>query len=288
MLTLAGLSKRSSLTRRRGLYAALVRGDHELNLIKMAKAIGVSAVQLATDEAVSKQTNAPVGFIGPVQLEGVVGVIGDLAIEGLNDAVCGANDKDTHLTGVSAGRDFIVDAYVDLRLAKPGDECPRCHGTLDGYRGIEVGHVFFLGTKYSESMGCTYLDESGVEKPMVMGCYGIGVSRIMAAAIEQNHDEYGIVWPASIAPFHLTILPLQMNKDEVVDTATALYEQCANAGIEVLLDDRNERAGSKFKDADLLGIPYRITIGSRGLANGVVEAKYEARPMHWKCLSRRC
>ena len=151
-----------------------------------------------------------------------------------------------------------------------GDECPRCAGTLQAYRGIEVGR-FFLGTKYSEAMRCNYLDESGRERPMVMGCYGIGVSRIMAAAIEQNHDESGIIWPIAIAPFHVTLLPLQTNKDEVVAAAQSLYDALKNAGVEVLLDDR-KRAGSKFKDAELIGIPLRIAIGSHGLDNGI-EAK---------------
>ena len=191
----------------------------------------------------------------------------------MTNAVVGANQADMHLIGVSEGRDFSVERFADLRLAADGDACPRCTGTFRGYRGIEVGHVFFLGTKYSEAMRCNYLDESGREQPMVMGCYGIGVSRIMAAAVEQNHDEFGIVWPKSLAPYQIAILPLQMNKQPVVDAAEKLYQDLRERGFEVLLDDRDERAGSKFKDAELIGAPLRIAIGSRGLDGGTIEVK---------------
>ncbi len=255
------------------VHVVLIRGDHELNPIKLSKLLGGAEVVLAEDDVVKQVTNAPVGFAGPIGLNGVSSIVADYAVEGMSDAVVGGNSADSHFLGACEARDFKVDRFADLRMAKGGDDCPRCAGQFQDYRGIEVGHVFFLGTKYSEAMRCHYLDESGRERPMVMGCYGIGVTRIMAAAIEQNHDENGIVWPMSIAPFQVTLLPLQMNKEAVVDAANSLYQKLKNAGVEVLLDDRNERAGSKFKDAELIGIPLRIAIGSRGLDNGIVEAK---------------
>lgn len=255
------------------LYAVLLRGDHELNEIKLKKMLGVQGVALATDPQVVAATGAPVGFAGPVGPLAVKAVVADRAIQGLADGVTGANRADYHLVNVQEGRDFQVSAFHDLRLAKDGDPCPRCSGHLRGFRGIEVGHVFYLGTKYSKAMHCTYLAESGEEKPMVMGCYGIGVTRIMAAAIEQNHDKDGIAWPVAIAPFHVHLLPLQMNVPEVVAAAESLYAQLSDAGVSVLLDDRDERAGSKFKDADLIGMPFRIAIGGRGLQEGIVELK---------------
>jgi len=255
------------------LVAVLLRGDHELNEIKLKKRLGASEVALAHEGQVLQATGAPVGFAGPIGALNVARIIADNAVRGMVDAVTGANQADTHLTGVAEGRDFKVGEFFDLRLAVENDPCPRCGGGLRTFSGIEVGHVFYLGTRYSEAMKATYLDEVGQEKPMVMGCYGVGVTRIMAAAIEQNHDENGIVWPAAIAPFHVHVLPLQMNVPEVVEAAEALYKALSDAGIEVLLDDREERAGSKFKDADLYGIPWRVAIGARGVKEGVVELK---------------
>jgi prolyl-tRNA synthetase len=255
------------------LLAILLRGDHELNEIKLKKRLGANEVALAHEGQVLKATGAPVGFAGPVGSLNVARIIADNAVRGMVDAVTGANQADTHLTGVAEGRDFKVSEFFDLRLAVENDPCPRCSGALRTFSGIEVGHVFYLGTKYSEAMKATYLDEAGHEKPMVMGCYGVGVTRIMAAAIEQNHDENGIVWPAAIAPFHVHVLPLQMNVPEVVEAAEVLYKALSDAGIEVLLDDREERAGSKFKDADLYGIPWRVAIGARGVKEGIVELK---------------
>lgn len=257
------------------LHAVLVRGDHELNLIKVKKLLGADAVDLADDGTVVRATGAPVGFAGPVGLKGVESIIADQAIEGLRDAVCGANVAAQHLVHVDVGRDFTAQ-FADVRLAEAGDPCPRCGGTLRAYRGIEVGHVFFLGTKYSEAMGCTVLDDTGRERPMVMGCYGIGVSRVLAAAVEQNHDENGIVWPANLAPFQVSVLPLQMNKPAVIEAAEQIYDALRAAGIEVLLDDRKERAGAKFNDAELIGAPWRIAIGARGLKGGTVELKPRA------------
>jgi prolyl-tRNA synthetase len=253
--------------------AVLVRGDHELNPIKLAKRLGVPAADMATDAVVKTVTGAPVGFAGPIGLDEEIEVYADYAVQGMHDAIVGGNQVDTHYVGASEGRDFKVTTFADLRLAGAGDACGRCGSAFRSYRGIEVGHVFFLGTKYSEAMRCNYLDESGREQPMVMGCYGIGVSRIMAAAIEQNHDDNGIVWPKSLAPYQVSILPLQMNKEPVVEAAEKLYAELREAGVEVLLDDRKERAGSKFKDAELIGIPLRIVIGSRGLEGGALEIK---------------
>ena len=255
------------------VHAVLIRGDHELNELKLKNFVGAQRLDFAKEADVVRITGAPVGFAGPVNLTGVASIIADHSIEGMSDAVCGANAPDMHMTGVVEGRDFTVSKYGDLRMAQDGDLCPRCASVLKSYRGIEIGHVFFLGTKYSGPMRCNYLDETGREQPMVMGCYGIGVSRIIAAAIEQHHDEHGIVWPMALAPYQVIILPLQMNKPEVVAHAEALYDSLRNNGFEVLLDDRNERAGSKFKDAELMGIPVRIALGSRGLSQGVLELK---------------
>ena len=255
------------------LHAVLLRGDHELNEIKLKKRLGASEVTLAHEGLVQQATGAPVGFAGPVGALKVASIVADHAVAGLVDAVTGANEADTHLTGVVEGRDFQVSGWHDLRMAVEGDPCPRCGGALRTFNGIEVGHVFFLGTRYSDAMKASYLDEAGQEKSMVMGCYGIGVTRIMAAAIEQNHDENGIVWPAGIAPFHVHVLPLQMNVPEVVAAAEQVYKALQDAGLEVLLDDRDERAGSKFKDADLLGLPWRIAVGARGVKEGTVELK---------------
>ncbi len=259
----------------KSLYAALVRGDHELNLVKLRKVIGASEVDLADEADVVRATNAPVGFAGPVNLTGVAGIYADLALRGCRDFATGANEGDAHFIHVDEGRDFTAN-FADLRIAVEGDSCPHCDGKLQVFKGIEVGQVFYLGTKYSKPMGCTYLDEAGEEKPMVMGCYGIGVTRTMAAAIEQHHDEDGIAWPVAIAPFDVTVLPLQMNKDDVIAAAEKLTADLEAAGLDVLLDDRNERAGSKFKDADLIGCPVQLIIGGRALAAGELEVKIRA------------
>jgi prolyl-tRNA synthetase len=192
----------------------------------------------------------------------------------MSDFVVGANEGDMHLTGVNVGRDFAPTAVVDVRTAAAGDACARCAtGHLAAYKGIEVGQVFFLGTKYSVPMGVTFLDQDGQEKPAVMGTYGIGVTRIVASAIEQNHDKDGIIWPVPLAPFEVAVLELQQDDDKVIATAKRLYEELSAAGIEVLYDDRDERAGVKFKDADLIGIPFRLAVGKKGVAEGIVELK---------------
>jgi prolyl-tRNA synthetase len=192
-------------------------------------------------------------------------ILADHEVQGMSDYVIGANVKDQHFTGASHARDFQVDTFADLRQAGAGDACPRCEGKLEVWRGIEVGHVFKLGTKYSAAMNATVLDDQGRERTLVMGCYGIGVGRTAAAAIEQNHDENGIIWPMPLAPFQVIICMLNPNDEEVFRAGETLYQQLSAKGIEVLLDDRDERPGSKFKDADLLGIPLRVNVGARGL-----------------------
>jgi prolyl-tRNA synthetase len=247
----------------------VVRGDHEVNEIRVARHLGVPAVHLASDADVAKATGAPVGFAGPVGFRGKV--VADPAAVAVHDAITGANEKDHHLLHVAFGRDFQAEV-APVRLAAAGDPCPKCGAPLEAYRGIEGGHIFILGTHYSAKMNATFLDEQGKSKPLVMGCYGIGVSRLMATAIEQHHDESGIRWPMAIAPYHAIITPL--GKDApVAEAAEALYAELVRRGVEVLLDDRDERPGVKFKDADLLGIPLRITVGARGLADSVVELK---------------
>ena len=252
--------------------AVLVRGDRDVNEIKLKKALSANQLVLATDAAVKEVTGAPVGFAGPVGL--TAPVYCDLEICALSDFVVGANEADAHLTGVNLERDFTPTACGDYRAAAAGDACARCDtGHLKAYRGIEVGQVFFLGTKYSKPMGVTFLDAEGNDTPCEMGCYGIGVTRIVAAAIEQSHDKDGIVWPVPLAPYEVAVLDLQQDDQNVVATATRIYDGLTAAGVEVLYDDRNERAGVKFKDADLIGLPFRIAVGKKGLAEGVVEVK---------------
>ncbi|MEK6776220.1 MAG: proline--tRNA ligase [bacterium] len=252
--------------------AALVRGDHELNEIKLKNHLGWASIEMADEETVRKVTGGPSGFSGPVGLKGIP-VVADPAVKSISNAVAGANRQDMHLCNVNVPRDFRPDEFKDIRIVKDGDGCPRCSGTLHLSRGIEVGHVFKLGTKYSESMGATFLDEDGKSKPMIMGCYGIGVGRTAAAAIEQNNDQNGICWPLPIAPFSVLVLPLNVKSEEVRGAAEKIYEELNSSGIDTLLDDRDERAGFKFKDADLIGIPLRVVIGDKGLKDGIVEIK---------------
>jgi len=253
------------------VVAGLVRGDHELNEAKLKRMLGAEQVELADPDMVERVTGAPMGFAGPVGLK--IRIIADHAISGMVNVITGGNRADLHLRNVSPGRDFEVETYGDLRVVTPDDPCPRCGGGLTFRRGIEVGHIFKLGTKYSRAMGATFLDESGKDVPIIMGCYGIGVGRTVAAAIEQNYDKDGIVFPIPIAPFEVVILPLQMNEPHVVEAAESLYRSLLDQGVDVLLDDRDLRAGAKFKDADLLGTPVRVTIGSRSLKEGRMELK---------------
>src|SRR3989338_7342529 len=253
--------------------AVLLRGDHELNEVKIAKFFDTTDVQLLSPEEVEKVTGAPSGFSGPVGLKKIQ-IIADHAIKGMVNFVVGGNEKDIHLINVNLSRDFSPAQFADIRKVKEGDGCVRCeNGRLVIVRGIEVGHTFKLGTKYSEAMGATYLDESGRPQHIIMGCYGIGVGRTMAAAIEQNHDKDGIKWPPAIAPFKVIILPLNMDSERTMSKAEVLYKGLEDDGIEVVMDDRDERPGVKFKDADLLGIPYQVVIGDKGLNRGVIEIK---------------
>jgi len=253
--------------------AVLLRGDHELNEVKIAKFFDTTDVQLLSPEEVEKVTGAPSGFSGPVGLKKIQ-IIADHAIKGMVNFVVGGNEKDIHLINVNLSRDFSPAQFADIRKVKEGDGCVRCeNGRLVIVRGIEVGHTFKLGTRYSEAMGATYLDESGRPQHIIMGCYGIGVGRTMAAAIEQNHDKDGIKWPPAIAPFKVIILPLNMDSERTMSKAEVLYKGLEDDGIEVVMDDRDERPGVKFKDADLLGIPYQVVIGDKGLNRGVIEIK---------------
>jgi prolyl-tRNA synthetase len=245
------------------VVAVLMRGDRKLNEIKLCNYLDCTHVQLADETLVRKVTGAPTGFSGPIGLK--CRVIADLDVAVMSDFGLGANEENYHLTGANHGRDFTVEAFVDLREAEAGDACPRCNGRLESWRGIEVGHVFKLGTKYSNAMQASVLDDQGRERILVMGCYGVGIGRTAAAAIEQNHDGDGIIWPLPIAPFQVIITVLNPNDQAVLEAGEMLYEQLLALGIEVLLDDRDERPGGKFKDADLLGIPFRVNVGSRGL-----------------------
>ncbi|MBN1627452.1 MAG: proline--tRNA ligase [Deltaproteobacteria bacterium] len=253
------------------LAAVLVRGDHEVNEAKLRNLLKADQLEMASQETVRSVTGAPVGFAGPVGLK--VKIAADNNIKGMVNFIAGGNKKDLHLKNVNLERDFKVDVFGDLRFITPSDACPRCGSEIRFGRGIEVGHIFKLGTKYSKKMKALFLDEQGIEKEAVMGCYGIGVSRTVAAAIEQNHDNDGIIFPIPIAPFEVLILPLQVNEKDVAEAAESIYKGLMEKGIDVLLDDRDLRAGFKFKDADLLGIPLRVTIGSRELKNGKVEMK---------------
>jgi prolyl-tRNA synthetase len=250
---------------------ALCRGDNEVNEVKLRRAIGAKTARMMTDEEVVVSTGSVAGYVGPVGLKKPLEIVADRGLEAQAGMITGANEADTHLTQVMWGRDVEVPLH-DLRTAEKGDPCGRCSHPFEAARGIEVGHVFFLGTKYSEAMKCTVLDDEGKERIVVMGCYGIGVTRTAAAAIEQNHDADGIVWPAPIAPFTVALVALGAEK-ETVETAERLYRELERAGVDVLFDDRDERPGVKFKDHDLIGCPVRLAVGARGLKEGIVELK---------------
>jgi len=254
---------------------ALLRGDHELNEIKLKNAMGWEDIRLATDDEILDVTGAPVGFLGPIGVKEGLAIVGDLALNGMANCVIGANETDMHYVGANPGRDFVLQRIEDLRNVVAGDACPRCEsGKMEMWRGIEVGHVFKLGTKYSGKLGASYLDADGKENIIFMGCYGIGIGRTVAASIEQNHDENGIVFPIPLAPFHCSVIALNPSKDPgALAAAEEIYFKLEQLGFEVLFDDRDERPGVKFKDNDLIGIPLRIVVGSKGLAEGKVELK---------------
>ncbi|MGE5189161.1 MAG: proline--tRNA ligase [Gemmatimonadota bacterium] len=255
----------------KGDVAVVVSGGYEINEIKVKNRLGAAWIRLAPEERVRELTGAPSGFAGPVGLG--MRVLADLSVRAIASGATGANEKDAHLVGVVPGRDFVPESFADLRLVAEGDACPRCGGELRFSRGIEVGHVFRLGTKYSEALSATYLDASGKERPLVMGCYGIGVGRTAAAAIEQHHDADGILWPISIAPFEVAVVPVNMKNGALVAAAESVAGELDVRGIEVLYDDRDERPGIKFKDADLSGIPLRLTFGEKNLEAGYAEVR---------------
>ncbi|MBU3539352.1 proline--tRNA ligase [Polynucleobacter sp. UK-Gri1-W3] len=256
------------------LFMLLVRGDHELNEVKASKIPGMAESRFASEAEIKQACNAPAGYLGPVGVGSDVTVVADRTVANMADFVCGANDAGHHLTGVNWGRDLPEPLVLDIRNAVIGDPSPDGKGVVDICRGIEVGHVFQLGTRYSEAMGCTYLDQQGKAQPMVMGCYGIGVTRLLGAAIEQGHDEKGIIWPISMAPFEVVICPMGYEKSEAVKAACdQLHGELLAAGIDVILDDRNERPGAMFADWELIGAPFRVVIGDRGLADAQVEFK---------------
>jgi len=267
-----------------GTIALILRGDHELNIVKAEKLPGVSKpLEFVSPEEVELVAKCEPGFIGPKGLD--IPVIADESAARMANFVCGANENGKHLKNVNWGRDVNEPEVADLRNVVAGDPCPHpqpagseCGGKLEMRRGIEVGHIFKLGTKYSEAMNATCLDESGNSVIMPMGCYGIGISRIVAAAIEQNNDAHGILWPEAIAPFQIAIVPIGMNKSEAVSKAVEeLYQELTDADYEVLLDDRNERPGVMFSNMDLIGIPHRLVLGDRSLKNGKVEYKARAQ-----------
>ncbi len=257
-----------------GPVALALRGDHELNAVKAQRLTGVaSPIQMADAGTIRKATGCDTGFAGPIGLD--IPIYFDHASRQMSDFVCGANETDMHYTGVNFGRDVDLPETVDIRNVVDGDLTPGGKGTLSIARGIEVGHIFQLGTKYSKAMGATVQDSSGAETPMVMGCYGIGVTRIVAAAIEQNHDDKGIIWPEQLAPFDVVLIPINMQRSEPLrEAAEQLYSELQDMGLEVLFDDRDARPGVKFADAELIGIPHRVVISERGLESNELEYRH--------------
>ncbi len=256
----------------KGPVAVLIRGDHDLNEVKVKNFLNLKELEFADECTIEEVTGGPLGFSGPVGLKNVA-ILADYAIRNMTNAVVGGNRKDLHIKDVTPEKDFQVNHFGDFRPAQEGDSCPRCDGKLVLSKGIEVGHVFKLGVKYSEALNARFLDARGKELPMIMGCYGIGVSRTVAAAIEQNHDEDGIVFPPVIAPFSAIVTPVGAKDPEIDETAEKVYQDLWDHGVDALLDDRDERPGAKFKDADLTGMPFRITVGKKAQGEGKVELR---------------
>ncbi|MFW5731074.1 MAG: proline--tRNA ligase [Desulfonatronovibrionaceae bacterium] len=252
--------------------AALIRGDREINEIKLGNILNASSLRMASAEEVRQWTGAEPGFAGPVGLK-VDRIIADLELQFDTDWITGANETNAHLLHIDLRRDSQVSGYYDLRTITTQDDCPRCRGKIFLTKGIEVGHIFKLGTKYSQAMNALFLDEKGQEKQLIMGCYGIGVSRILAACIEQNHDPNGIIFTPAIAPFEAVVLALNYNQEEVRQVSEKIYKYIKTLNIDVILDDRQERPGFKFKDADLAGFPLQIIVGGKGISNNVLEVK---------------
>jgi len=253
--------------------AVLVRGDHDVNEAKLAAVLGAKKLVLADEDTILSVTGGPLGFSGPCGLKEGIGIIADYAVADIVDGVIGANKKDKHFLNIVPGRDFEIKEIFDIRYMVRGDACSKCGKPVSLKRAIEIGHVFKLGTKYSDSMKAKFLDSDGKEKPLIMGCYGIGINRIIASAIEQSNDKDGIIWPVNIAPYKVLILALNINDDKVINEAEKLYKQLLHDGVEVLFDDRDISPGIKFKDADLIGIPLQVVIGSKSLQKSVVEVK---------------
>lgn len=256
----------------KGMVLALVRGDHEANEIKILNALECLSIEMADEKVIANQISATPGYIGPVGVKNVT-IIADVSVMKMFNAVCGANKLEKHYINVNPGRDFTPDIVTDIRLIQQNDPCAHCGTPLSMARGIEVGQVFKLYTKYSKALGATFLDVNGKEAPMVMGCYGIGVSRTMAAAIEQNYDENGIIWPAAIAPYQVVVVPINIKDAAQLELAEKVYAELNCHCVETLMDDRNERPGVKFKDADLIGYPIKITIGPKAINENKVEVK---------------
>jgi len=256
--------------------AVLLRGDREANEVKIRRAVGAEKVELATPEVIQRVTGAPVGFAGPVGMAEAIPLWADRDLQCMRNCVTGANEADAHITGVNLGRDFQVpnDHFVDLRNAEEADPCPRCSAKLSLRHAIEVGHVFKLGTKYSEALAARFLDAEEQLHPIIMGCYGIGVNRILAGSIETSHDPRGIIWPVALAPYEVLLVPMKVSDAKAMEVTEDLYARLQKADIDVLLDDRDARAGVKFNDADLIGIPLRVVIGPRGLKQGKLEIKW--------------
>jgi prolyl-tRNA synthetase len=254
--------------------AVLIRGDHDANENKIKQAVKASKIELADEAVIRRVTGAPVGFAGPVGFAEKIPVYADVAVMNLVNAVTGANKADKHLVNVCPSRDFIPDAVNDLRNAVDGDACPRCHSTMKLKPAIEAGHVFKLGTKYSESLNAQFLDAGESQKTVIMGCYGIGVNRIIAGLIETSYDHSGIIFPVNLAPYEAVICPMKVTDGNMMKAASELHDQLTESGVEVLVDDRDQRAGVKFKDADLIGFPLRLVIGEKGLAAGEIELKW--------------
>lgn len=250
----------------------LARGDHEINDIKLKNYLGAHSVELASKEEVKELMDCEIGSLGPIGVKPDLMILADNAIRGIVNGCCGANEEGYHYTNVTVNRDYTVKDFVDLRFIQEGDPSPDGNGVIQFAKGIEVGHVFKLGTKYSESMNATFLDENGKSNPIIMGCYGIGVSRTLAAIVEQYNDEKGIVWPKNLAPFDVHIITVNTKNDEQVQLSEDIYNMLKENGQDVLVDDRNERVGVKFADADLFGIPVRVVVGKRA-AEGIVELK---------------
>ncbi|MGC8828689.1 MAG: proline--tRNA ligase [Verrucomicrobiia bacterium] len=255
------------------LVAVMVRGDCDVNEVKVANYLKCNSLKLLAPEKIKDLTGAEVGYAGPIGLPEGTLIIADNYVNGRVNFECGANKTNYHNINVNFGRDLPYPVFGDFKLAKDGDGCPKCDGRLESARGIEVGHIFKLGTKYSEAMNCRYLDSEGKSRPVIMGCYGIGVSRIAAACVEQSHDDRGIIWPIQIAPYHVHLIGLNLEDKAVSDEAERVYSTLNKEGIETLYDDRQLRAGEKFSDADLIGIPVRLTISKRTLEQGKIEFK---------------